>query len=371
MDILNLILHNFFAFIVIISIIVFVHEYGHYWVAKKCGVTIESFSIGFGKEIFGWTNKAGTRWKISMIPLGGYVKMLGDENAASVPDNEKLNTMSDEERKGAFPNKKLWQRFAIVFAGPAANYIFAAAIFTGFFAYYGEPDTLPIAGKIVEKSEAARVGLQEGDVITNIDGTAINSFQDMVEIISIHADITLPLTYERDGQLHTVDVTPQNLSRTDSFGNEVKIGVLGVHASGQSSYREVGTFESLSLGVEKTISMSESMLNVVWQIITGQRNANQLSGAIRIADYAGKSFERGLETALWFMAIISVNLGLVNLFPIPMLDGGHLMLYTIEGMLRKPLSEKAQEVMFRLGFSFLIFLMGFAIFNDLRHYGVF
>ncbi len=371
MELLNLIIHHFFSFVVIISVIVFIHEFGHYWVAKKCGVKIESFSIGFGKELCGWTDKHGTRWKIAPFPFGGYVKMLGDENAASVPDSDALANMTEEDRKRAFPNKKLWQRFLIVRAGPAANYILSAVIFAGFFGYYGKPSTMPIVGSVVAESPAAKAGFQEGDIITRINSDSIDSFRHIVSIVAIHPEVELDVSFTRDGEEHNVKITPEKKVQKDNFGNNIEIGLMGVRAAGKSQYEKVGYLTAVKLGINETYLMTKRTLEAIGQIITGKRSADQLSGALRIAEYAGKSVERGMETVFWFMAVLSLNLGLINLFPIPMLDGGHLFLYTIEGIRRKPLTEKIQEIMFRVGFTALIFLMVFAIYNDLKHFGIF
>jgi len=310
MELLQIIFQNLLSFVFILSTIVFIHEYGHYWVAKKCGVKIDSFSIGFGKEIFGWSDKAGVRWKVSLIPLGGYVKMFGDEGEASTPDGEKIKEMSAEEKAVAFHTQPLFSRFMIVLAGPIANFLLAIIILTGFFNYYGRPETLPVVNSVVAGSAAEGIGLQEGDKIIEIDGNNIE-------------------------------------------------------------YKELGIFSAFTTSITETYSLSARTLEAVGQMITGARPADQISGILRIADYSGKSVEQGLRTVLWFMAILSINLGLVNLFPIPMLDGGHLFFYIIEGVTGKPLSEKTQEYLFRFGFAVLISLMLFATFNDLKHFNIF
>lgn len=370
MDLLSIITQNIFSFIFVLSVIVFIHEYGHYWVAKKAGVRIESFSIGFGKEIFGWNDKAGVRWKVSIIPLGGYVKMFGDEGAASTPDGEAIEEMSEEDKKVAFHTQPLLPRFLIVLAGPAANFIFAVIILTGFFNVYGRPETLPVVGQIVEGSAAEEIGLQKGDVIVEMDGKDINRFEDLKTVSSMHPDIKVSISYIRGEEVIDSYITPRKSVTKDVFGNEIEVGLIGV-GSDEVAYKELNLFESVSSAFIETYSLSARTLEAVGQMIVGQRPADQISGILRIADYSGKSVEKGIRTLLWFMAVLSINLGLVNLFPIPMLDGGHLFFYMIEAVRGKPISERLQEYMFRFGFAVLVSLMIFATFNDLKHFDVF
>jgi regulator of sigma E protease len=364
------ILHSIAAFIVILTVIVFIHEFGHYYIAKKCGVKIESFSIGFWKEIFGFYDKSGTRWKFCILPLGGYVKMYGDETAASTPDAEKLKTMTPEEKAKTFQHKPVWQRFLIVLGGPLANYILAIIIFAGFFSYYGRPETAPEIGSIVEQSAAAEVGLEIGDTITEFDGKKISRFEDIREIATINPNTPLNIKYDRAGVEHSTTITPKLSETEDIFGNKVQVGLLGI-GSGKVVYQEIGVVDSLGAATREAYVMSAQTLKAIGQMIIGSRPADQISGVLRIADYSGKSVDKGLQTVIWFMAILSLNLGLVNLLPIPMLDGGHLVFYTIEGIARRPLPEKMQEYFFRFGFAVLISLMLFATFNDLKYFGLF
>lgn len=370
MEWLSLIAHNFLSFVVIISVIVFIHEFGHYWVAKRCGVKIDAFSIGFGPEIFGWKDKSGTRWKISAFPLGGYVKMFGDEGAASTPDNEKIRKLSAEEEKVAFHTQPLLAKSAIVSAGPIANFLLAILILTFFFAFYGRPETTPEVGDVQPESAAANIGLQTGDIITSLDGTNIARFEDIRTIASIHPEEEINITYLRDGKEINTSITPTLSESSDVFGNSIKIGLLGI-TSNQIIHKKLGWGESAVTAVHETWSISMRTLEALGQMITGRRSADELSGILRIADYSGKSVDQGLRTVFWFMAILSINLGLINLFPIPMLDGGHLMFYVIEAVSGRPLAERFQEAAFRVGFVLLILLMVFATFNDLKHFGVF
>ncbi len=362
--------HNIFSFVFILSAIVFIHEYGHYWVAKKCGVKIESFSIGFGKEIFGWNDKSGTRWKVSYIPLGGYVKMYGDENAASTPDKKKLKKMTEEERRISFHTQALWKRFLIVLAGPAANYIFAIIVIAIFFSVYGKPFTAPIVSGVQKDSAAETVGLQIGDKIISVDGDKVKSFEQIKGIVSLHPDIEIELSYEREGKVIETNITPKKQSSKDIFGDEVEIGLIGI-SSEKMEYRKLTPMQGVHNSFLEVYDLSAKTLQALGQIVTGQRSSDQISGILRIADYSGKSVEQGIRVVVWFMAILSVNLGLVNLFPIPMLDGGHLLLYIIEGVRGKPMSDKAQDYLFKFGFALLIALMLFATFNDLKYFKIF
>ncbi len=369
MELATLIVHNIISFIVILSIIVFLHEFGHYWVAKKFGVKIETFSIGFGKEIFGWNDKSGTRWKISMWPLGGYVKMFGDDSAASTPDSKKLSEMSDEEKKVSFYFQKIYKRFLIVLGGPAFNFLTAIVILSFFFFFYGRPETKPVVDTVVENSAAAAAGFKKGDEIIELDGQSITRFEQIKGIVSLNPEIPLEIVYLRDGKKIKTKITPKMQETKDIFGDVTKIGLIGIGAT-ESTFKKLGGTEAISASVIETYDISAKTLQAVGQMITGQRSAHDISGVLRIADYSGKSVDQGFKMVFWFMAIISINLGLVNLFPIPMLDGGHLFFYLIEAVRGKPLSEKTQEYLFRFGFLVLMSLMVFATFNDLSHFNI-
>ncbi len=374
MDIFSLILQHFVSFILIISFIVFIHEYGHYWVAKRCGVHIEAFSIGFGPELWGWNDQSGTRWKICAVPLGGYVKMFGDENAASAPDAEKVESLSKAERARAFPTQSLPNRFAIVTAGPAANFLLAIAIFTGFFSFYGRVESDTRIASVTENSAAEQAGLQAGDRILAMKGEQVSRFSDIRAIASLHPDVEMELIYARDGQENTVFITPRLSETTDVFGNSVTIGLIGIRAEAALG-EPLPLHRSFLAAVHDTYDLSVRTLQALGQIITGQRSAEELSGILRIAQFSGQSVEKSMEQGdirmiLWWMAILSTNLGLINLLPIPMLDGGHLFLYSIEAVRRKPLSLRVQEAIFRVGFVLLMGVMALALVNDLRHFGI-
>lgn len=370
MEIFSDLFHNFFSFVIIISVIVFIHEFGHYYVAKLCGVRVEAFSIGFGPEIYGWYDKDKTRWKISAFPLGGYVKMFGDMSEASTPDKKKMEKMSARDKKRAFHLKPLPQKAAVVAAGPAANFILAIIILTLFFMYYGRPETTAEIGSVMEGSAAAEAGFKSGDVVTELDGNDINRFEQIQRLIAINPGLPISFTLVRNGETISGTVHPQFVETEDVFGNKVRAGRLGI-TSGKITHVEMGPLDALVAGVTETYSISVSTLRAVGQMITGTRSADDLSGILRIGKYSGQATERGFNTVLWFMAVLSINLGLINLFPIPMLDGGHLLYYAIEGASGRPLAEKAQEYGYKVGLILLISLMVFATFNDLKYFNVF
>jgi len=363
-------LHSFLAFIVIISAIVFVHEFGHFWVARRCGVRVETFSIGFGYELFGWNDKHGTRWKIALLPLGGYVKMFGDSSAASTPDGKALTKMTKSQKAVAFHYKTLSQKAAIVVAGPLANFIFAIVILTGFFMHYGRPETAPEVGEVARGSAAEIAGLKKGDYIQKLNGVDVVRFEDLRHIAGIHPDEKMEIFFLRDKQLVRRYITPKLTETTDIFGNKIRVGLLGVSSS-TVIYKPMGALDAIPAGVTEVFRISSSTLKALGQMIVGTRSPDELSGILRIGKYSGQAAEKGISVVLWFMAILSVNLGLINLLPIPVLDGGHLVFYAVEAVKGRPMAERFQEWAYRVGFSLLVLLMIFATYNDLRHLNVF
>ena len=352
-------------FLVVLTVLVFVHELGHYWVARRNGVRIEVFSIGFGPELFGRTDRAGTRWKISAIPLGGYVKMFGDADAASTPSGA-VRHMKPEEREVSFFHKRLGQRAAIVAAGPIANFLFAIIGLTLLFSLYGQPFTPADIGSIQPDSAAAQAGMQPGDVIVEVDGQPIERFEEVQQIVRFNQGTPLALVIQRDGQRLPITATPQVTTITDRMGNTHTIGLLGIGRAGME-YRRHDPLTALWQAGRETVNLTVGTLGAVGQMIAGSRGTEELGGPLRIAQMSGEVAQSGVVALVWFMAILSVNLGLINLFPIPMLDGGHLLFYAVEAIRGKPLGDRAQEYGFRIGLALVLTLMVFATWNDLVH----
>lgn len=365
-----LVLHNTLWFVIILSIIVFIHEFGHYFVAKLSGVKIEVFSIGFGPEIFGWNDKSGTRWKVCCLPMGGYVKMYGDVNPASMPDSEKIQEMTSEEKKVAFHYKPLASKAAIVFAGPLANFLLAILLLIFFFSYYGKPITTAEISAVVPGGAAAEAGLEPGDVVMAIDGNKVTEFADIQRVVGLNTGEPIAIEFTRGDVAMKASATPKISTRKDLFGNEVKAALLGIQAN-VISYQKLDADSAAVEAVKETYNLSAGTLTAIGQMIAGKRSAREISGPIGIAKYSGQSATKGLPTVLWFMVIISINLGLVNLFPIPVLDGGHLLYYLIEAVRGKPMADKLQQWGFRFGIAIVGMLAVFAIMNDIRNLNLF
>ncbi|MFA5592136.1 MAG: RIP metalloprotease RseP [Micavibrio sp.] len=453
-DLFQLVLSNVWVyggtFLLVLSVLVFVHEWGHYIVARACGVKVDVFSIGFGKEVFGFNDKHGTRWKFSMIPLGGYVKMFGDTDPASaghkdtVGDGESARPLTVEERNGAFFAKPVWQRAAVVFAGPAINFLFAVLLFAGLFAFYGQPVTPPTASAIIKDSAADRAGFQPHDRVVAIDGNPVRRFEDIRQRVMIALDTPMSFTVLRGGEEVELTATPERETFSDRFGFEHSRGMLGLLGAvngfalerveainGQKLENEAQIITALESGMDRTVevqfkvpegekenilivhplkALNETLadepeegaqrllviserigneivkhdagaalyhsvketrdvtlgtLKALGQIVTGTRSAKELGGLIRIGAMAGDMAQAGLIALITFTALLSINLGLINLFPIPVLDGGHLVFYAVEAVKGSPIPEKGQEYAFRLGFTLLIGLMVFANLNDI------
>ncbi len=356
-------------FLVILTVLVFVHEMGHYLVARRNGVRVEVFSIGFGPEVFGWTDKALTRWKFSLIPLGGYVKMFGDLNVASAPDSA-VARMSPEDQAVAFPCKRLGQRSWIVAAGPLANFVFAIVLLAGLFIFVGQPYTPAVVGAVQPDSAAAEAGILDGDVFLRIDGAPIERFEDIQRIVRFAPEQRLEIVVLRNDAEVTLSATPRREVFTDNFGNEQEIGLLGIQGA-PPVYLKRNPASAVWQASKETLLLTTGTLKAVGQIISGMRNADDLGGPLRIAQMSGQVAESGLVSVVWFMAILSVNLGLINLFPIPMLDGGHLLFYAIEAVRGRPLGERAQEFGFRVGLALVLGLMVFVTWKDLMRFDLF
>ena len=352
-------------FLIVLTVLVFVHELGHYWVARRCGVRVEVFSIGFGPELFGWTDRAGTRWKFSAVPLGGYVKMFGDADAASTPGAE-LAEMTEEEKAVSFHHKTLGQRAAVVAAGPIANFLFALVVFAGLFVIVGQPFTPPEIGGVLPDSAAERAGLKAGDRIVSINDQPIERVEALPRIIQLNLDSPLTLVVRRDGKDLRLNAQPTIVEEQDRLGNKMRLARLGIRGGGVEFVRH-GPGVAIWRALGETYHQTTGTLKAVGQIITGQRNSEELGGPIRIAQMSGEVAQGGIASLLVFMAVLSVNLGLINLFPVPMLDGGHLLFYGAEALRGRPLGARAQEYGFRIGLVLVFSLMVFATWNDLVH----
>lgn len=363
---LQLIVHNLLSFIFIISLIVFIHELGHFLVARFCGVKVEEFSLGFGKELFGFTDKKKTRWKFCLLPFGGYVKMFGDRNASSEPDVDLLQKMTPAQRKKSFLGKTVYQRMAIVAAGPIANFILAIIVFTFLFKINGLTTILPIIDEVMPKSAAFEAKLQKGDRIVAVNNKEIVEFEDLHQIVTISANKELLFTIERNHKIFDLKITPKSQLRKNFFGEEMAMGTLGVSAS-EVLHEDLNILQSFKHANIQTYDVSMSILRALGDLITGKRSIKELSGPVKIAKYSGQTVNMGFVVVLWFMAMISINLGVMNLLPIPVLDGGHLFFYIIEAILKKPLSLKVQKIAFQFGMSFILTLMIITTFNDIIH----
>jgi regulator of sigma E protease len=357
-------------FLFVLTIVVFFHELGHFLVARWAGVKVLTFSLGFGPELFGFNDRHGTRWKVSAIPLGGYVKFFGDDTEASTPSTETLAAMSDEERKGSFHHKKVGPRAAIVAAGPIANFILAIVIFTCLFTFFGKPSTTAQVDKIEVGSAAAAAGFQVGDIVTAIDGNAIGSFSDMQRIVSVHGGDKLAFTIKRGDAIMQLEATPEQRDVKDPFGNSHRQGILGITRStapGETLTEPVDPATALWLGVKETWFVIDRTLAYIGGVFTGREAASQVGGPLGIARISGQVATIGLAALIHLAAVLSISIGLLNLFPVPLLDGGHLLFYAVEAVRGRPLSERAQEMGFRIGLALVLMLMVFATYNDILH----
>jgi len=355
-------------FLIVLTVLVFVHELGHYFSARRNGVKVQIFSIGFGPELFGWTDRAGTRWKFSLIPIGGYVKMFGDADPTSMLSGS-VEEMTDEEKAGSFFHKRLMQRTEIVAAGPAANFLFAIVVLAGFFMTVGQPFTPADIGEVVAGSAAERAGIQPKDTIVAIDGKPIERFEDIQQIVGLNSGEPMQVLVRRDGRELTLSATPSVIEEKDVFGNVHRIGRLGIKRKGTEFVRR-DPVSALWRAADETWNMATGTLTALGQMVIGTRTTDELGGPIRIAQMSGVVAEGGPSNLIWFMAVLSVNLGLINLFPIPILDGGHLLFYAAEAIRGRPLGPRAQEYGFRVGLALVLTVMIFATWNDLVHTGV-
>lgn len=357
-------------FLCVLTVIVFFHELGHFLVARWAGVRVLTFSLGFGPELLGFTDRTGTRWKLSAVPLGGYVKFFGDDTEASTPSAETLSGMTEQERASSFHHKKVGPRAAIVVAGPVANFILAALIFAGMALYYGKPSSIARVDAIQPDSIAATAGFKVGDVVISIDGSAVESFSDMKRIVATHAGSPLVFRLKRDGEIVTLTATPALRETKDVFGNKHREGILGIQYNakpGEPNSIPVGVLEALKIGGEQVWHIVAATMRFVASLFVGTGNSGDVGGVLRIAQISGQAASLGVQFVIQVCAVLSVSIGLLNLFPIPLLDGGHLLFYAVEAVRGRPLSERAQEMGFRIGLGLVLMLMVFATYNDILH----
>ena len=356
------------GFFALIGPLVFLHELGHYVVGRLFGVKVDAFSIGMGRELFGWNDRHGTRWKVSALPIGGFVKFAGDMGPAGEPDPAWL-ALPPEEQARTMHGKPAWQRFLIVAAGPLANFLVAAAIYVGFFAVYGVPHTPPVVGSVVQNSAADKGGIRPGDRILSINGRSIGAFDDIELMLLIRPHTHLHIAMEREGRPLATDVISDTITQSDDSGNKIESGQLGIGPAGLSYSRgDVGDILTASvLAVRDRIRM---ITDIFGQIADGERSAKELGGPLRIAQFSGSRVSMGLVPFIDLMALISINLGFINLLPIPLLDGGHLFFYVAEMVRRRPLPPTAQQWAFKSGMAVLLAFMMFVTANDLGSMGV-
>lgn len=356
--------HTVLSFLVVLTVLIFFHELGHFWVARRNRVRVDVFSIGFGPELFGRTDSHGTRWKVSAIPLGGYVKMFGDADASSAADGDALAEMSEEDRARSFHHKTLGQRTAIVAAGPIANFLLAIVIFAGIFMAFGQPYTPPRIGDVVADSAAAEAGFQAGDLVVEIEGRSVDRFEDIIRVIRQNLGTPVEVVVDRAGALVTLAPTPRVVEIEDRFGTVHRMGQLGVQG-GEPEYVRRDPLTAVVQAGWETVELTGTIFVSLWEIISGSRSADELGGPIKIAQMSGQTAELGMAQFLAFMAMLSISLGILNLLPIPVLDGGHLLFYAVEWVRGKPLGDRAQEFGFRVGLALVLMLMVFVTWNDL------
>jgi regulator of sigma E protease len=362
------------AFLFVITIVVFFHELGHFSVARLFNVTVETFSIGFGRSVARWTDKKGTEWKIGWLPLGGYVKFLGDENGASVPDREILAHLSPEQRANVFQSKPLYQRALVVAAGPIANFILAIVIFSGVLMLLGQATVLTTVGKVTPGAPAAVAGIRSGDVITSVNNASVETFDDLVKAVRAQEANDMAIGFTRQGKPMTVHVKPRVIKADDLYGDSVKfvgIGVQPAFTESNARYIPVGPIAAVKGAVEQTWFVADTSLTYLWRIVTGHSSSDQLTGPLGMASVSKQAASAGFMSLLQLAALLSVSIGLINLFPVPILDGGHLLYYGCEAVLGRPLGEKAQDVGFRLGLAAVLGLFVLATWNDLVRLNLF
>jgi regulator of sigma E protease len=352
------------SFVAVLTVVVFVHELGHYLVARWAGVKVEVFSIGFGPELFGFTDGHGTRWKVSALPLGGYVKMFGDREEAD-SSGGLPRPMTPDERAVSFFHKPVFRRMAIVVAGPASNYVFAAIVFAILFASFGQQVSSTVVGAVTEGSAAAQAGLQPGDKIGSLNGQTVTRFEQIARTVEMGLNEPLAIGVERNGQTLTLKAVPKVVVLIDNFGNQHSAGRLGISSSGDSEVVHYGPAAAVGAAFHETANATTNILKAVWQMVIGTRSSEELGGVLRIGKMSGDVAKLGFPAWVTFTAVLSINLGLINLFPVPMLDGGHLVFYLAEATRGRRLSARAEEWGLRIGLAMVLTLFVFATWNDL------
>ncbi len=364
----SLLVGTIIPFLFVLMVVVFVHEMGHYLVGRWCGIGVKAFSIGFGPELFGFNDRHGTRWKLSAIPLGGYVKFTGDMSVTSSPDAAADESLSDEERKVAFHTQPVWKRAATVVAGPLANFLLTIAVFAVMFGTFGRFVMEPMVADVQENSPAASAGFEKGDRFVSVDGTKVRTFGDVQRLVSGRAGDKLTIIVNRNGEELPLSVVPALKEQTDALGNTVRMGVIGVvndQTVGEPRVVEYGPLEAVGEAVRETGYVIARTGQFLKRFVAGREDRCQLGGPVKIADMAGKAAQKGFEWLIQLVALLSVGIGVLNLLPIPPLDGGHLLFYALEAVMRRPVSEKLAEAVYRVGFLAVLGFMGFVFWNDL------
>ena len=356
------------AFLLVLGPLVFVHEYGHYIVGRWCGVKSETFSIGFGRKILGWTDKRGTEWKIGWLPLGGYVQFAGDRDAVSQPDAD-WQSLPADQRSHTFPAQPVWKRAAIVAAGPVTNFLFAILILAGFATFVGTPTTPAVVGAVMADTPAAQAGLRAGDRVLSIDGRPVQMFIDIPMAVAHRPGEPVDVRIARAGAEQTLRMTPQLIKEKDNFGNVMERAVIGIQP-GPRTFHKVPLIEAPGVAVRQTVQIVRQTFEVLAQLLTGNRSIKDLSGPLKIAKVSGEAATLGPDSLIFLIALVSINLGFINLLPLPMLDGGHLLFYGYEAIRRRPAPAVAQEWAFRFGFAAIVTLMLVVTFNDLASFGL-
>jgi len=364
----GLLLGTLVPFLFVLTVVVFVHEMGHYLVGRWCGIGVQAFSVGFGPELLGWTDRHGTRWKLCAIPLGGYVKFVGDPGASSTPDAESVAKLSAEQRRIAFATQPVWKRAATVFAGPFFNFLLTIAVFAVMFALYGRYVAEPTVAEVRPGSPAAIAGFQPGDRFVSVDGAPVETFADVQRLVSGRAGDPIVFVMRRDGGEVTLTATPELVEQTDALGNQIRTAVIGVvnnEELGQPRHIEYGPVEALGQAVEETGHVITRTWQFLGRFVVGREDRCQLGGPVRIADMAGRAAQLGFEWLVQLVALLSVGIGILNLLPIPPLDGGHLMFYAAEAVRGRPVPERAMEAVYRVGFLLVLAFMAFVFWNDI------